>query len=228
MVENLDVDVEMDIERLLIERAENADTLYRVGASLADLLLKKLSFARRSVHVSASAVDIDVIFSGFAERMRDNKVTVSLSCYWNKLIPADAPGRNGTPNFVPDIAPVFHQFHEDDVGDVDYVVAISSTSREPAVIVENLRRTAARFRNTSLITLLPTSSQEDLVRLIDHARYRGLRLPSMFLGLNSGNVWSPWLRSLGWGCDQEDSPHRHSMPAELQSLFQKQILRMAP
>jgi hypothetical protein len=226
MVENTDVEIEMGIERVMREGGEDEDALFRLGILLADLLLRKLDFPRGAIHVSVPAVDVDVIFSGFAEQMRENRIAVSLSCYWNKFVPADPPHRNMTANFLPDLAPVFHQFHEGDVGAVDHLVALSSTSREPAVIIENLRRTAAKFPTSSQIALFPTTSRDDLIDLMKHANYRETPLPSIYVGLNSGNDWSPTLRDVGWSCDKSDSPHQYAMPETLQPLLQQQILSM--
>ncbi|MGO7589976.1 hypothetical protein [Rhizobium leguminosarum] len=143
----------------------------------------------------------------------------------NKFIPS---ARKTLPNFLPDIAPVLHQFHESEVGAVDHLVALSSTSREAAVVVENLRRTAARFRAPSQIALLLTASADDLLDLMNHANYRQTPIPSIYLGINSGNEWSPSLADMGWGCDKEDSPHQFGMPETLKPLLQQQILSLGP
>ncbi|MBB3947660.1 hypothetical protein GGQ73_003628 [Rhizobium skierniewicense] len=198
-------DFDEDVEAKLADlwRTGNEASL---GQPLAELFAAKVRLATESVRVVCIANDIHPYGEMFLERLDQlTEGEVSLSCYWNDYIPAPSERNHWGPNFLPDLAPITHQFHDEKGIQVDHIVVFSTDIEEGATVAENLLRTREIVDAGMATVVALTATQDDLISLMEQiqARDNEFELPNILLGLSDGHRMSLAFRSLARSSNDE-------------------------
>lgn len=161
------------------------------GKLLARLFSKKNSLRSESVRVVCTANDVRQFGDIFLETI-DTLTTgqVSLSCYWNDYLPAPIEDTVSPENFLPDLAPVTHQYHDTKNVSAAHVVIVTTNIGEPATVVGNLSRTRKLVNAAKCTVVAPTASHGELTKLLHHFHVRDPhddQLPRILLGLRAGH-----------------------------------------
>ncbi|MBB3394204.1 MULTISPECIES: hypothetical protein [unclassified Rhizobium] len=137
------------------------------GFFLGNLLKEKVPVAQQVVQVVIRAADL-LYADGFIDSLAQATdaealpADIGVTCYWNEYhrLSAEAP--------LPDIAPLYREYHALEKGGVDVTALVTSGLSEPAAISGNLRRVRERTGSTHLLVVTSTATQEEIDILADY------------------------------------------------------------
>lgn len=210
MMSEFDEDVEAELANLW-----HAGDEALLGQPLAELFAAKVRLANESVRVVCIANDIHPYGEMFVDRLdqlTDGEVT--LSCYWNDYIPAPSEQNDWGPNFLPDLAPITHQFHDEKGICVDHIVVFSTDIQEGATVAENLLRTRDVVEAEEATVVALSATQDDLSSLMQQIRARDneFELPRVLLGLRGEHKLSLAFKSLARSSNDEPPYGENDIP----------------